>query len=278
MSALPVGAAILDQAAEALGGFLPRLGGGLVLLLVGLIAARLIGRILARVLRAGGVDSLAERLGASQVTERAGLGRSFSTLIGRAVRIGLTLIVIFAALSLLGLQFLSESLNSAVLFLPNLAVAALLLLVGIVLGGLVRERVDRLVRQMDLPVSLGLAAQVSVVAIFAITAAAQVAVATAILMVLVGILLTGVVTTLALAFGLGGRDLARELNAGRYLRGAYQPGQTISVGELRGEIVMIETATTVLRTDAQETVRVPNHLLFGSIVTLHGPSAAEPSR
>jgi small-conductance mechanosensitive channel len=272
---MPAAVAILDQAGEELGSFLPRLAGALGLLVVGLVAAWLIGRILTRVLQAAGVDALSERFGASHVTERAGLGRSFSRLIGRAVRLGLSLVVIFAALSLLGLQVLSDSLNAAVLFLPNLAVAALLLLVGVVLGGLARERVDRLVHQMDLPISLGLAAQATVIAIFAITAAAQIAVATAILMVLVGILLSGVVATLALAFGLGGRELARELNTGRSLRGSYEPGQIISFGDVRGEIVTIETAATVLRTDAQETVRVPNHLLFGSIVTVHEPPVPE---
>jgi small-conductance mechanosensitive channel len=265
---------VLDGAGEALGGFLPRLGGALVLLVVGLLVARLAARLVRGGLASAGVDSLGERLGATAVLERAGLGRSLSALTGRAVRIGLVAVTIFAALSLLGLQFLSDSLNQAILFLPNLAVAALLLLVGVVLGGIVRERVDRALTQMDLPMPLGRAAQIAVVAGFAITAAAQVAVSTALLMALAGVVLAGVAATFALAFGLGGRSLASQLTAGRYLRSALAPDQEISVGGVRGRVVAVETAATVLATDAGETLRVPNETLLGSIVTVHGASDA----
>lgn len=265
---------VLDGAGEALGGFLPRLGGALVLVVAGLLVARLAGRLVRGGLERAGIDSLSERLGATTVLERAGLGPSLSALTGRAMRVGLVAVTVFAALSLLGLQFLSVAINEAVLFLPNLAVAALLLLVGVVLGGIVRERVDRALTQMDLPMPLGRAAQIAVVVGFAITAAAQVAVSTALLMALAGVVLAGVAATFALAFGLGGRSLASQLTAGRYLRSALAPDQEISVGGVRGRVVAVETAATVLVTDAGETLRVPNETLLGSIVTVHGASDA----
>ena len=266
-------ATVIDTAGDALGGFLPRLGGALVLLVVGVLAARLVGRLLRRALETAGLDGLAERLRVGDVLERAGLGTSLSALVSAAVRIGLTLVVVFAALSLLGLQFLSQALNQAVLFLPKAGVAAVLILAGVVLGGIVRERLDRTAHQMDFAVPLGRAAQLVVVSVFAITAAAQVAVSTLVLMVLVGILLAGAAATLALAFGLGGREVARELSAGRYLRSAYREGQLISVEGVRGEIVAMETAATVLRTPAGDTVRVPNAMLLSSVVTVHEPGA-----
>jgi small-conductance mechanosensitive channel len=264
---------LLDNAQDELGGFLPRLGGALVLLIVGLLVAALLGRLARRALEGVGVDTLAERWGVARVLERAGLGRSFSRLLGRVLRIALSLVVIFAALSLTGLQFLSDALNEAVLFLPSVLAAGALLLAGVVLGGLAREWVDRMAYQMDLPVPLGRIAQVAVIAVFAITAAAQVAISTAILMVLVALLLATAGTTFALAFGLGGRDVARELSAGRYLRTAYQTGQVISFGDVRGRIESIETAATVLRTE-EGTVRVPNHMLLGSVVTVHEADSA----
>jgi len=263
-------ATLLDRAAESLGGFLPRLGGALVLLVVGILLARIVGRLLERALHKLGTDDLSERFGVADVLEKAKLGRALSRLIGRAVRLGLTAVVVFAALSLLGLQFLSDSLNAAVLLLPNLAVAGALLLAGVVLGGLVRERVDRLTREMDLPVPVGPAAQVIVVGVFAITAAAQVAVSTAILMAVVGVALAGIAATFAISFGLGGSDVARALTAGRYLRHGLEPGQDIGFDDVRGEIVAVESATTVLRAPDGNTIRVPNALLLGAVVTVYG--------
>lgn len=264
----PFAVTVLDTAQEELGGFLPRLGGALVLLIVGLIVAALLGRLARRALEKLGADDLAERWGVRRVLERAGLGQSISRLLGRVLRITLSLIVIFASLSLIGLEFLSDALNEAVLFLPNLLAAGALILAGVVLGGFAREWVDRVAYQMDLPIPLGRVAQVAVVAVFVITAAAQVSVSSAILMVLVALIVAAVGATFALAFGLGGREVARELSAGRYLRTAYQTGQEISFGEVRGRIESIDTAATVLRTE-NGTVRVPNNLLLGSVVTVH---------
>jgi small-conductance mechanosensitive channel len=263
---------LLDNAQEELGGFLPRIGGALLLLIVGLLVAALLGRLFRRALERLGADTLAERWGVQRVLAQAGLGESLSKLLGRVLRIALSLVVIFAALSLVGLQFLSDALNQAVLFLPSLLAAGALLLAGIVLGGFAREWADRLAYQMDLPLPLGRIAQIAVVAVFAITAAAQVAVSTAILMVLVALLVAAIGATFALAFGLGGREVARELSAGRYLRTAYRTGQEISFGDVHGRIESIDTAATVLRTE-QGTVRVPNNMLLGSVVTVHEADA-----
>lgn len=266
-------ASILSEAGQTLGGFLPRLGGAIALVVVGFLVARLVVAALRKALEKLGLDSIAERWGVHDALERVGAGRSLTAVLATALRFALRVVVLFAALSLLGLQFLSESLNKAVLFLPNLLIAAVLVLAGIVIGGMARERVDRAAYQMDLPVPLGRLAQVAVVAVFAITAAAQVHIPTQILVLLLVIVVGGAALTLAIAFGLGGREVARALSAARYVRGAHDVGQTISVREWRGEIRAIEPAATVLRTADGDDVRVPNHLLVESVVRVHDAPA-----
>jgi small-conductance mechanosensitive channel len=266
---MTVGASILQRAGETLGDFLPQLAGALALLLVGLLLARLVGRAVRRGLRAAGLDDLAERWRVSDTLESAGLDRSLAGISGAAVRIVLSVIVVFAALTLLGLEPLSQSLNEAVLFLPDVLVALALLLAGVVLAGLVRERVDRFTYQMDFPVPLGQLAQVATLAIFAITAAAQVGVSADILILVIAIILAAVAGTFAIAFGLGGREVARSLNAGRFVRGAFDVGQTIRIGELSGRILAIDPDATVIGTD-EGRVRVPNHMLLESVVTIYG--------
>jgi small-conductance mechanosensitive channel len=262
-----VPATVLDEAGNQLGGFIPRLGGAVLLLVVGIVIARLLARLLRRGLRMAGLDSTAERLGVADVLERAGLGRSLAHVIAVAVRISLTVVVVFAALSLLGLQFLSRSLNEGVLFLPKVLAALALLLIGVVLAAFVRERVDRTATQWDLPVPLGPVLQGVVLGIFVITAAAQLTISIALLMVLVAILLAAVAAPFALAFGLGGRDVARSLSAGRYVRSAFSEGQMIRVDDVRGSIERIEPSATVLRTET-ETIRVPNHVLIERTVVI----------
>ncbi len=265
-----IATSVIGRAGESLGAFIPRLGGALALLLIGLLITRLIWRLLLKVLVAAGLDRTADRAGATDLLERSGLGRSLAAVVARAVRIGLSILVLFAALSQLGLQFLSPSLNQAILDLPRLFIAALLVLAGAVLAGAARQRADRLTYQLDLPVPLGQAGQIAVFSIFIIIAAAEIGISTLVLLVLIGVLLAAGAGTFTLAFGLGSRDVARALSAGRYLRHDYRVGQVIAFGAVRGRISTIQSTSTTLDAGEGRSIRVPNHLLLGEVVTIYG--------
>jgi hypothetical protein len=269
---MSLSASILERAGDTLGDFLPQLVGALVLLVVGLLLARLGGWLVRRGLRAAGVDDLADRWRVNETLGRAGLPVSLVAVTAAAVRLTLSVVAVFAAFTLLGLEPLSQSLNEALLFLPKLIAALAILLAGVVVAGLVRDRVDRLASQMDFPIPLGQLAQVGTLAIFAITAAAQVGVSTELLILVVGIVLAGVAAVFAIAFGLGGREMARALNAGRFVRSAFEVGETVQLGEWGGRILAIEPDATVLGT-AGGRVRVPNHLLVESVVEIQEPQA-----
>lgn len=260
---------ILGRAGEALGAFIPRLGGALALLLIGLLITRLVGRLVFKALQAAGLDRLADRTGASSLLERSGLGPSLAGVVARAIRIGLAILVVVAALSLLGLQFLSQSLNQVILALPRLFIAAILVLAGAVLAGAARQRADRLTYQLDLAVPLGQISQIAVFAIFGIIAAAEIGISTDVLLVVIAVLLAAGAGTFTLAFGLGSRDVARALSAGRYLRHDYRVGQEIAFGNVRGRISRIHSTSTTLDAGEGRSIRVPNHLLLSEIVTVY---------
>jgi small-conductance mechanosensitive channel len=265
----PLATSILGQAGQGLGAFLPRLAGAVGLLLIGLLVIRLLTRLLLRGLQAIGVDRLAERGGVTTVLQASGLGGSLAGLIARAIRIFLIIVVVFAALSMLGLQFLSVSLNQAILELPRLFIAAALILAGAVVAGAARQHTDRLTYQLDFPVPLGQIVQIAVLAVFGILAAAEIGISTTLLLIMIGVLLAAVSGTFMLAFGLGSREVARALSAGRYLRHDYRVGQEISFGDVRGRITRIHSTSTLLDSGAGTSIRVPNHLLIDSVVTIY---------
>jgi len=260
---------VLGQAGQALGAFLPRLLGAIALLIIGLLLTKLVTRLLRRALQATGLDDLAERGGVAAVLRTSGLGSSLAALIARAVRIFLTIVAVFAALSLLGLQFLSVSLNQAILALPKIFIAALLVLGGAVLAGAARQQTERLTYQLDFPVPAGQIVQIAILGIFGILAAAEIGISTAVLLVIIAVLLAAVSGTFTLAFGLGSRDVARALSAGRYLRHDYRVGQEIAFGEIRGRITRIHSTSTLLDAGEGRSIRVPNHLLIESVVTIY---------
>ena len=265
---MTLGATVLERAGEKLGDYLPRLAGALAVLVVGLLVATVVARLVRRGLRRLGADEMAERRGVHDALQLAGLGRSLSGVIAGAVRWILYAVVAFAVFAVLGPLFLTDPLNRAVLFLPNLLVAAVLLLAGVVLGSAVRVPLERSATQMNLAMPVGAIAQVVVVSVFAISAAAQIGVSTNIITGLVAILLGGAVITLALAFGLGGRDAARAVSAGRYVRDTLHVGQVIEVAGHEGRIRTIELTATVLDRADGVAVRVPNGMLLDRVVVI----------
>jgi small-conductance mechanosensitive channel len=263
-------ATTLDRAGDQLGDFLPRLGGALLLLLLGLLASIVIGRLTRRALVRAGLDRFAERTGTNELLGQAGLGSSLSALIGTAVRLTIVVVVCFAALTLLGLAFLSDSLNETILYIPRLIVALALVLIGVVLGSFARAWIERSSAQLDFPTGIAPVVQVVIIVVFGLCAAAQAGVAVAPLAAIALVLLGSIAVTLTLAFGLGAREIARSLTSGRYARADFAVGQTIRVGDLRGEIVRIDAAATTLRS-GEDTIRVPNSVLVERIVTVEAP-------
>ena len=267
---------ILDRAAASFGTYLPRLGAALAVLVLGLLLAVVLGRVVRRVLRTAGLDDLVARHGVDDLLARLGLDRSLSSVVGRGTRLALIVVTVVVAVSTLGLEALEQSLNAAVLFLPRLFVAAVILVVGVVAGRLARTRIDRLATQMDLAGPLGTVAEVLVVAVFAGTALAQLGVPVELVTLFAAIVAGTAGLGIALAVGLGSRDVARQVSAGRSLRGAFGVGQRIRVGDVHGEIRSLGSAAVVLRAEDGRLVRVPNSMLLESVV-VHDAAREPPT-
>lgn len=198
------------------------------------------------------------------VLVNAGLERSLAWLLGVVFRVTFAILVVFTALSMSGVDALDRATDEGVLFVPRLAAALGLALAGLVLGGIARERVDRMAYQMDLRGPLGNVAQWVVLGVAGVMALSQVGVPTQILTVLAAIVLGGGVLTGAIAFGLGGRQLAGAVSAGRYVQESFAVGQVVTVAGIRGEIVAVERAAAILVPDGEpeSTIRVPHHLFL----------------
>ncbi|HEV3480444.1 MAG TPA: mechanosensitive ion channel domain-containing protein [Gaiellaceae bacterium] len=270
-------ASILDRAGETIGEALPRLAAAVLLVVIGIPVAMLVARFVRRLLLAANVDDLGERLGVHNGLSRLGLERSLSGVVGRGVRIALIVVIVVAAISLLGFGALAATLNEVVLFVPKLLVAVALVIAGVVVGDFLRRRVDQLTGQMAVGAPFGQMTEAVVVALFALTALALLGVPTTILLALVALVIAAGVLSVALAFGLGGREVAREVSAGRSIAGVFRVGERITVGGVTGEITALESVSTVLRDDGGTSVRIPNHLLVEAVVRVHRapPGTAE---
>jgi small-conductance mechanosensitive channel len=142
--------------------------------------------------------------------------------------------------------------------------AALVLLVGVLLAQLVNGIVRGAAEGVGLDYSAGLGrvAQWLVIIISISVAISQLEVKTDLLnhVIVIGLITVGL--AVALAMGLGSREIASQILAGIYVRELYQVGQQVRIGEVEGQIEEIGTVKTTLLTDEGELVSLSNRILL----------------
>lgn len=180
------------------------------------------------------------------------------------------------ALGLLRPESLEPLPSRIITYLPSVLVAGLIVLAGYVgaavVAGVVSRRLVRAGPGQSRHVSTALRAVILGVAI--ILALGELGVNTAILRILVAAVAFGAAAAAALLIGLGGREVARELAAGRYLHRLVAPGDEVKNGEISGRVVSIRPATVELETDGGDTVHVPHTVLLREPLRVKAPPDA----
>ena len=195
--------------------FIPNLIGALLVFVLGLFIAIGIGeRIVVGVLKAIKFNQLFERGSWKEALKKADIQVDPSRFVGGIVKWVLIIVFLSASLEILGLSQFSQLLNERVLtFLPNIVVAVFIFVVAVILADIL-EKVLRVAVEGTRAGHghvVGAIVRWSVWILAFVIILDQLRIAGA----LPQTLFTGLVAMLAiaggLAFGLGGKDLAREI-------------------------------------------------------------------
>ncbi|MCY1281456.1 hypothetical protein D9M68_318100 [compost metagenome] len=245
-------------------GFIPRLLGALVVVLLGFVVAKLLDTLLSKLLAKLGLDRLMAGTGLTKMLARVGIQVPVSTLVGKIVYWFVLLIFLVSAADSLGLGRVSATLDVLALYLPKVLGAALVLIVGVLLAQLVNSLVRGAAEGvgLDYAAGLGRIAQGLVIIISISVAIGQLEVKTELLNNVIAIVLISVGLAAALALGLGSRELAGQILAGIYVRELYEVGQQVKIGEVEGQIEEIGTVKTTLLTEEGVLVSVANRILL----------------
>jgi hypothetical protein len=192
--------------------FAPNLLAMLVLLLAGAVVAGLVRVALEFLLPRLGVDRFAERSGIGDVARRAGLTRRPSRTIAFAVAWIVLAVFVLLAVAALDLRVAVDLVSRAFAWLPHLLVAVALLLAGGLVAGLARRSVLIAAVNAGIPSARLLASgtYAALFVLFSAMALEQVGLGQRVVLTAFAISFGGIVLALALAFGLAGKDLARE--------------------------------------------------------------------
>jgi hypothetical protein len=198
---------------------LPNLAVSALVVVAGVFIGRLLRGAVAATLRNLGFDGLAHRLGFPELAPRADRLGEPSELVGFLVQVAVILLAAAQACDNLQLDTWSHHLNAFLGYLlKHVLVAVAIVGVGVAVGNYVRALV--LARSAGTPAGVGAAPQSRwfaefaryAVLVLAFTMAVhQLEVAPEFVLLAFGLLFGGLCLAMALAFGLGGRDVAGEI-------------------------------------------------------------------
>ncbi len=111
-----------------------------------------------------------------------------------------------------------------------------------------------------------------------VLAMSQLRLDTSILVVFMGAVLFAAAGTFVLLVGLGGRSIAAELAAGRYLHRLMRAGDHVVIGDITGQIVTLHAASVEIVTAGGDRVHVPNSTAFSLAPRIiSSPSTSPPA-
>ena len=206
-----------QEIARSVAHFLPRLMVMLIIILIGWLIAYLLRGVLRSILRLVRFDRLSEHAGASDFLKKAALPPS-SELLSRFVYWVVLLGFVLVGISVLGIVGLQEHVAEFFGFLPRMFAALFLFLFGLIAASFFSRAVLLAAVNADLPSPRLISSTTRVLIVILVCSMAfeELGLAEHTVIVAFAIIFGSLMLGLALAFGLGGRDLARRFLERRF--------------------------------------------------------------
>jgi len=192
--------------------FLPELIGAIIIFVVGWIIARLVKLGVEKLLKLVRFDKATEKTGVREFLKKGDIVKAPSEIIGSLVYWFVMILVIIASMDAVGLPIVSGLLDSIFLYIPNVVAAIIVLILGFLLGNLLSAVVRTAASNAGLKNAEGLGklALYAIVFFSGAIALIQLGIGEDIVVSAFGLVFGAAALALALAFGLGGRDVAAE--------------------------------------------------------------------
>jgi hypothetical protein len=203
---------------EVFGDLIPALLGALAIVFAGYLLAKVLERIVDRFLRRIGLNAMLERVGVMQAVERSGAHLNPARVISNLVFWLVMFAVILVAANALGLESLASVFGELVSYIPSVIAAIVIILVGIVLGQFVGGLIGASAGALHGGRALARVGSGGVILLAVFMALQELGIATDIVTTAFAILFGAIALALALAFGLGNRELAAEITREWYER------------------------------------------------------------
>ena len=201
----------LQQVWTSVANFVPMLFGSVLIFFIGIIIAMTLGQLVEQIVRGLKIDDMLRKLDFEKTLERAGWKMDSGAFLGALVKWFFMIVFLLAAANILGLTQVGDFLRDVLLYIPNVVIAALILIIAAIVSDVVEKILRGSLVAMGHRGSLVAPLVRWSIWIFAFTAALlQLGIAVTLIQTLVTGLVAAIALATGLAFGLGGKDAASQ--------------------------------------------------------------------
>jgi small-conductance mechanosensitive channel len=167
----------------------------------------------------------------------------------------------------LGWSVVSKSISDLLTYLPQLFSAIVVFVIGFYIAGFIQRALISVLETLSVASARIISnfAFYLILVIVSLTALNQAGVETGLLTSNVTIIVGGMILAFAISFGIGSRDILKNILSSFYSKTNFQIGQEIKVGDIEGVIVKIDITSCVLKTSSG-TIILPVSKLLTEIV------------
>jgi len=254
-------------------GVIPNVIGATVVFIIGWLMAKIIARIIKKVLKMIGIDKLGDKLNDIDIVQQSSMEIVPSNLLSKIFYYIALLFVIVAATGFLKVEAVTNLVSDLLAFTPNILVAIVLLGVGLLIADAIKGMVQTACESFNIPSSKLIANVIFflILIVALISALSQLKIETDFMITVITIILGGIVLAFSIGYGLASKETMANFLASRSSKDRFQLGSVIKVGDVQGEIIDIDSSTVTVLSGDNRTIIIPFWKLTSETVEISRP-------
>lgn len=260
----------LNNMAEQFMSVIPRLITAVILYLIGLLVAKFVYKTLKKVFEKIQLDKIGDKLNEIEMVSNANMNIKLSEVFAKIIYYIMMLFFIVAATDVLGMPAISQLVQDIFNFVPNLIVALIVLILGLLLAEAIKSVVLTALKSLSIP-SATVIANFLFYFLFVnivVSALSQAKINTEFLSQNISLLIGGGVLAFGIGYGLASKDVIANFLASFYSKDRVSIGDIVTLDGNKGEVTEVDRSSITIDTGESKVI-IPLSKMSSDSIEIH---------
>ena len=248
----------------------PRVFTAIIILLVGILISKMISKAIKKLMAKAGVDKIGEKLNEIEMVQKSRIDIKLSQLFSKVIYYVLMLFFLVASADILAMPAVSQLVTDIFNFVPNLIVAMIVLILGLLLAEAVKNLVFTTLKSLAVP-------SAKIIANFLfyfllinvlVSALTQAKINIEFLSQNLTVMIGGGVLAFGIGYGLASKDVISNFMASFYSKDKVKLGDIITIDGIEGEIIDIDRSSMTIKTNGNKAI-IPLSKMTSQKIIIH---------